>query len=156
MVLLLVVICALASLHPAVAVCECGYMLTQTGQRYTHKFKNNFSGVPDTTDATNLTRTIPDWEIQEYNFPADNNTGTLGRQNAMSSIWVKDGQLHLLQQAYPKNGTGPVKVAELQSRRGDFFHGSFRASYRVVTVAGATGGSVAGFFFYYVSYCCYF
>lgn len=155
--LLPTVICALALLYsaPAAAVCECGYLLTETGQRYTHKFKNDFSGVPDTTDASNLTRTIPDWVIQEYNFAADNKTKTFGRQNAMSSIWVKGGQLHLLQKAYPKNGTGPVQVAELQSQRQDFFHGSFRASYRVVTVPGATGGAVAGFFFYYVCSCCF-
>lgn len=69
----------------------------------------------------------------------------------MSSIWVKDGELRLLQKGYPINSTGPVQVAELHSRRQDFFHGSFRASYRVVTVDGAAGGAVAGFFFYYVS-----
>lgn len=150
--LLLLVICALAFLYPApvAAVCECGYLLTQTGQRYTHKFQNDFTGIPDTTNAANLTRTIPDWIIQEYNFPADNKTGLMGRQNAMSSIWVKDGELRLLQKGYPINSTGPVQVAELHSRRQDFFHGSFRASYRVATVKGAKGGAVAGFFFYYV------
>lgn len=151
--LLPMVIYALALLYPApaTAVCECGYLLTQTGQRYTHKFQNDFTSMPDTTNAANLTRTIPDWEIQEYNFPADNQTGLMGRQNAMSSIWVKDGELRLLQKAYPINSTGPVQVAELHSRRQDFFHGSFRASYRVVTVDSAAGGAVAGFFFYYVS-----
>lgn len=150
--LLSTVVCTLALLYPVpgAAVCECGYLLTQTGQRYTHKFHNDFTKIPDTTNVFNLTRTISDWEIQDYSFEANDKTGAMERQNAMSSIWVKDGQLHLLQKGYPKNSTGPVQVAELHSRRQDFFHGSFRASYRVVEVEGAAGGAVASFFFYYV------
>lgn len=131
------------------AVCECGYVLTATNQYFTHTFTNNFTALPDTTTEANLTRSLPDWEIQEYKFSADNKTGILGRQNAMSSVWIKDGLLHLLQKGYGANDTGPVQVAELQSINQDFFHGSFRARYRVVQVKGATGGSVAGFFLYY-------
>lgn len=131
------------------AVCECGYVLTTTNQYFTHTFTNNFTDLPDTTNAANLTRSLPDWEIQEYKFEADKEAGILGRQNAMSSVWIKDGMLHLLQKGYAANATGPVQVAELQSIRRDFFHGSFRARYRVVQVQGATGGSVAGFFLYY-------
>ena len=144
---------ATALLYPTLtaANCECGYKLKQTNAFFTHKFFVDFSVIPDTTDYSALQEVLPDWNIQSWTSnDTSSDDGTLVRQNDRENVWVKNGALQLRQKGHAKGSHGPVSIAEVQSVRDDFYFGSFRSKFRVKVDKNAKGGSVAGFFFYYV------
>lgn len=133
------------------AHCECGYRITQTNALFTHRIYNNFSTFPDSQAPQ-----LEDWGIQTWSVAANASLGTVERKNDPKNVWLEAGQLHLRQRGHDLADDGsvgkqPVSVAELHSIRDDIFHGSFRMRYTVEQQPGSKGGSVAGFFFYYVS-----
>ena len=133
------------------AHCECGYRISQTNALFTHRIYNNFSTFPD-----DPTPHLADWGIQVWSVAANATLGTVDRKNDPENVWLEGGRLHLRQRGHALADDGsvsrqPVSVAELHSYRNDIFHGSFRMRYTVEQEAEAKGGSVAGFFFYYVS-----
>lgn len=84
---------------------------------------------------------------------------TIPRQNSLENIWIKEGILYLRQQGYKaelmNNGTMPgvgeaVSVAEINTREDEILYGSFRMVYKVDHGVEARGGSIAGFFAYFV------
>jgi hypothetical protein len=128
------------------AECECGYMLRQTSTFFTHKMHTDFSKIPDTTDVNTA---LSDWEVQDWAFNTSSSAGVMARKNDAENVWIKDGRLHLRQKGHKDGDDGPISVAEVDSKRTDFQHGSFRAKFKVTVDKKAVGGAVAGFFFYY-------
>lgn len=132
------------------AQCECGYWMDETGDYYTHAIYNNFSTYTPATVASNNPIFAWDWVVQGWGMPYVSRIMPLTIQNTLENVYIEDGNLILKQTGYPTEGvmTGRnVSVSSISSRLGDIYHGSFRTEMKV---EGATGGSVAGFFWYHV------
>ncbi|MCJ1374021.1 hypothetical protein MMC20_005251 [Loxospora ochrophaea] len=146
-----------ALLPPLVSTsCECGYRMRDTSAYYTHHFVQDFSSYSSTpSPLTDLNTnpatksfaqafTVQSWEGQTPGDP-------LPRQNELSNVWISQESLILQQQSYPPQGlrtNASVSVAAIVSTGNDFYHGSYRTSFKV---EGAHGGSVGGFFWYQVT-----
>lgn len=141
----------------ALAQCECGYIVE--GNRFTHGIVTDFSKFPDTSDIMDGSdKELDEWEVQEWGTSVTGQHGNteyrLPRQNMGENVWIKGGTLHMRQNGYSVQEAEeelPVKVAEIVTRRNDILYGSFRSNFRVIEQPDAEGGSVAGFFFYFVS-----
>lgn len=70
--------------------------------------------------------------------------------NRPENVYLENGQLTLRQEGYSKESVlsaHNVSVASIASRASNILHGSFRAD---MIMENASGGSVAGFFWYRV------
>lgn len=130
------------------ANCECGYIVDDTDEYFTHIIYNNFSRpAADIKDDF-----FQNWVIQTWNAtPSSHRKSTFPVLHEEENVGIQDGSLVLRQKGYSKEDRqlrSNVSVAAIASQRTDILHGSFRT---VMRVEGAKGGSVGGFFWYHVS-----
>jgi hypothetical protein len=135
----------------AVAQCECGYWMDDTGDYFTHAIYNNFSTFQPSKTISSNTNFTRHWVAQNWGLVPISRATPLPIRNTRENVYIDNGNLILKQAGYPKESVtagGNVSVASITSQLGDIYHGSFRTE---IKVEGATGGSVAGFFWYHVS-----
>lgn len=129
------------------ATCECGYIVGDTDEYFTHIIYNNFSRpTADIRDDF-----FQNWVIQTWNAtPGSHKKSTFPVLHEEENVGLQNGSLVLQQKGYSNADRQlhrNVSVAAIASQRTDILHGSFRA---VIKVEGAKGGSVGGFFWYHV------
>lgn len=132
------------------AQCECGYSMDETGDYFTHAIYNNFSTFAPSKAVSKNSGFALDWIAQGWAMPYVSRITPLAIQNTLENVYIDDGNLILKQAGYPNEAVMAgrnVSVASISSRVDDIFHGSFRTEMKV---EGATGGSVAAFFWYHV------
>ncbi|KAF3484169.1 NACHT and TPR domain protein [Arthroderma uncinatum] len=138
-------------LFPTVkASCECGFVINDTQDYYTHLIHNNFSAFSPTKPLSTNPKFTRDWAIQKWGLPVMNWATPLPILNRPENVYLEDGHLTLRQEGYPKESVLSaeiVSVASIASRASNILHGSFRAN---MVMENASGGSVAGFFWYHV------
>lgn len=145
---------ALLSLAGAVeCACECGYVLHDTMQYYTHHLTTDFSHYPDVT-ALNKNPAASgfsaDWTVQSWSAGGSSND-SIPRRNDESNVFVQNGTLVLRQLGYSdqdRTSNKSVSVAAIVSNEQGFLHGSFRSIFKV----SEDRGSVGGFFWYHVRF----
>ncbi|KAL1958826.1 hypothetical protein VTO42DRAFT_3663 [Malbranchea cinnamomea] len=123
--------------------------MDETGDYFTHAIYNNFSTFTPTRTISSNRVFIRDWVVQGWAVPSVSRTTPLAIQNTRENVYIEDGNLMLKQEGYPNEAVMAgrnVSVASITSKNGDIFHGSFRTEMKV---EGATGGSVAAFFWYH-------
>ncbi|KAK2756092.1 hypothetical protein FQN54_005499 [Arachnomyces sp. PD_36] len=122
----------------AAANCQCGYVMNDTGEYFTHLIHNNFSG--STTDVGD--NFFQNWIIQTWSAgPSTNKKAKLSVTHKEENVGIRDGALILRQKGYSREDRQlgrNVSVAAIASSRTDILHGSFRAEMKV---QGAKGGS---------------
>ncbi|KAK2736430.1 hypothetical protein FQN57_000763, partial [Myotisia sp. PD_48] len=131
------------------ALCECGFSVEETGDYYTHMVRNDFSVFNPTKTLSVNPYFTRDWAVQRWGMAALNWATPLPIHNRVENVYIENGQLVLRQEAYPQENvltSNNVSVASIASREGHFLHGSFRTEFKL---QGASGGSVAGFFWYH-------
>ncbi|PGH14562.1 hypothetical protein AJ80_05882 [Polytolypa hystricis UAMH7299] len=141
---------SLAFLFPAAnAECECGFKMNDTRDYFTHVIYNNFSAFTPTKTVSSNPDFYRHWVIQRWGIPPQNWATPLPIDNQLDNVYIQDGNLVLKQEGYSKEAIlsgHNVSVASIASQSGDIIHGSFRIELKM---EGATGGSVAGFFWYH-------
>ncbi|KAM5495283.1 hypothetical protein McanMca71_005553 [Microsporum canis] len=147
------VLLAFFLLYPTVkASCECGFVINDTQDYYTHLIHNNFSAFSPTKPLSTNPKFTRDWAIQKWGLPVMNWATPLPILNRPENVYLEDGHLTLRQEGYPKESVMSahnVSVASIASRASDILHGSFRAN---MVMENASGGSVAGFFWYHMDW----
>ena len=128
------------------ANCECGYLMRDSNEYFTHLIYNNFSRSPNVEEEF-----FQNWDIQTWTVGPGVRKSQFPLLHEEGNIGIQGGALILRQKGYSKEDRRlhrNVSVAAIASQRRDILHGSFRA---VMKVEGAKGGSVGGFFWYHVS-----
>lgn len=145
--LLSFILLALSNSNGVDAACECGYVMEDTGDLWTHsivedysKFRNAAPGIP-AEEALRFNWEVSDWE----------RSGRNARIYQRENIWLEDGLLKLIQRphsAADRTAGRKIRSAEIHTRRGDILFGSFRSEYRVVVQPNTKGMTCSGFFTY--------
>src|SRR5690606_20359282 len=111
--------------------CECGYLMEDTGDFWTHSIINNFSKYPNSAAGEPTVKAISkDWRVSTWE-----NGAPRGRSYKKDNIRIEDGLLKLKQSAYSDaDRTAGAKIigAEIFTNNEDVLFGSIRSEYRVV------------------------
>ncbi|EEQ33174.1 conserved hypothetical protein [Microsporum canis CBS 113480] len=97
------VLLAFFLLYPTVkASCECGFVINDTQDYYTHLIHNNFSAFSPTKPLSTNPKFTRDWAIQKWGLPVMNWATPLPILNRPENVYLEDGHLTLRQEGYPK------------------------------------------------------
>ncbi len=148
-----IITATLALARSAKCACECGYVLSDTGAYFTHALVNDFTTVPDAASLnTNPAASSfsSRWTVQSWSGGVGPNR-PIPRRNDESNVFVQNGTLVLRQLGYTAQARAEnksVSIAAIVSKEEAFLHGSFRSVFKV----SEDRSSVAGLFWYHVSF----
>ncbi|KAI9797218.1 MAG: hypothetical protein M1833_005627 [Piccolia ochrophora] len=129
------------------AACECGYQLRDTRAYYTHRLANDFKNHTDAKDLNKVDEEFfRDWTVQSWTAKPTMQS-PLSRTNREENVYIEDGKLVIKQEGFTEEDAAAnrsVGIGAIVTKKDDFLHGSFRASFAVDRQPGA----VAGFFTY--------
>ncbi|EFE44335.1 hypothetical protein TRV_00865 [Trichophyton verrucosum HKI 0517] len=86
----------------AEASCECGFVINDTQDYYTHLIHNNFSTYSPTKPLSTNPKFTRDWAIQKWGLPVMNWATPLPILNRPENVYLENGQLTLRQEGYSK------------------------------------------------------
>ncbi|KAI9842813.1 MAG: hypothetical protein M1837_006916 [Sclerophora amabilis] len=133
------------------AMCECGYVMGDSGDYFTNTIANDFTVASDTMDPNDSANFSSAWTLSTQSI-SSSEVAPLSRTYDPVNVWIQDGTLRLRQVAYTEANAAAkdtVDCAAIVTKEQEIKYGSFRTTMRVdYDPESVETGFVSGWFFY--------